>query len=186
MSEPATADAIRAARFQKRLRDESDYHQARLLLLITGFTQEDDSFVGLTRLVKLDFLLRYPAMASRLLPEAASWTEDTEPTRDEFLAVESRMIRYRYGPWDDRYYPMLGALVGRGLLEFTGGRRFAARVTPTGRRLAEEVSNQAQWRRTAARVRMLREHFDLTGEQLKALIYEHLDDVVVLPQGTEI
>ncbi|MCE7010022.1 hypothetical protein LWC34_45530 [Kibdelosporangium philippinense] len=186
MSVPLPRDDRRTAQFQQRLRTESDYHQARLLLLLSGFTEDEEEFVGLTRLVKLDFLLRYPAMTRRLLPEPGNWPEGTEPTRDELLAVESRMIRYRYGPWDDRYYPMLGALVGRGLAVFTGGRRFAARVTPRGRQLATQLSEVPEWRLTAARIRLLREHFDFSGEQLKSLIYEHLDDVAALAQGAEI
>ncbi|MFI9811583.1 hypothetical protein [Saccharothrix variisporea] len=183
---PRSPQELRAAQFQRRLRMESDYHQARLLLLLSGFTEPLESFTGLTKLVKLDFLLRYPAMTRRLLPEDTQWPDDSQPTRDEMLAVESRMIRYRYGPWDDRYYPMLGALVGRGLLVFTGGRRFAARVTPAGRRLARQLAEMPEWRTTSARVSLLRRHFDFTGEQLKTLIYEHLDDVAALPQGAEI
>ncbi|ROP41872.1 hypothetical protein [Saccharothrix texasensis] len=186
MTSPPTQDQVRAAQFQRRLRTESEYHQARLLLLLAGFTEDGDVFTGLTKLVKLDFLLRYPAMTKRLLPEETEWPDGTEPTRDELLAVESRMIRYRYGPWDDRYYPMLGALVGRGLLVFAGGHRFAVQVTPSGRRLSLALSEFAQWRPTTARVRLLRQHFDFTGEQLKDLIYEHLDDVATLPHGAEI
>jgi hypothetical protein len=180
------SDEHRAAQHRRRLRDESDYHQARLLLLLTGFTDEGESFAGLTRLVKLDFLLRYPVMTRRLLPAGVDWPEEAKPTADELLAVESRMIRYRYGPWDDRYYPMLGALVGRGFAVFTGGRKFAAQVTPVGRTLAGNVAAQDGWQRTAMRVRVLREHLDLSGQQLKELIYEHLDDVAALPQRTEI
>jgi hypothetical protein len=187
MSRPLSHDdSHRTALFQQRLLADSDYHQARILLLLAGFTSDGQEFVGLTRLVKLDFLLRYPAMTRRLLPEPASWPEGTAPTLDELQAVESRMIRYRYGPWDDRYYPMLGGLVGRGLIVFTGGRRFAARVTTLGRHLAAQLTETLEWNLTEARVRLLREHFDFPGEQLKSLIYEHLDDVVSLPQGAEI
>lgn len=186
MSVPHPHNDHRTAEFQRRLQIELDYHQARLLLLLDGFTDVDEEFVGLTRLVKLDFLLRYPAMTGRLLPDPTLWPDGTEPTRDELLAVESRMIRYRYGPWDDRYYPMLGALVGRGFLAFTGGSRFAVRISPSGRRLAAQLAETAEWSRTSARVRLLREHFDFSGEHLKSLIYTHLDDVVALPQGAEI
>lgn len=180
------SEAGRAALLQRRLFTESNYHQARLLLLLAGFTDEEESFTGLTRLVKLDFLLRYPAMARRLLPPATEGAEGTKPTRDELLAVESRMIRYRYGPWDNRYYPMLGALVGRGMLRFTGGRSFAVQVADIGRRVASQIAGQPEWERTAARVHVLREHLDFSGERLKNMIYEHLDEVAALPQGSEI
>ena len=52
------------------------------------------------------------------------------------------MTRYKYGPWDDRYYPVIGALVGRGLLRYTRGRRgsVALAPTPAGRALARQLA----------------------------------------------
>jgi hypothetical protein len=77
---------------------------------------DDKPLEGLTKLAKLDFLMRYPTFTDQLLRGlGADWELGTEPTDSEELAVESRMVRYKYGPWDDRYYPVLGTLVGLGL-----------------------------------------------------------------------
>ena len=35
----------------------------------------------------------------------------------EMETVESRMVRYRYGPWDHVYYPALAYLLGKRLIE---------------------------------------------------------------------
>ena len=49
-------------------------HLARILLLLNAFSKEDDegSIEGLTKLAKLDFLLRYPVMLDRAR-ERFSW-----------------------------------------------------------------------------------------------------------------
>src|SRR5262245_53141216 len=107
----SSADALAAAR------EDLAYHQMRILLLVArvaatpGHQRKLD---GLTKLAKLDFLVRYPALASRVLSELdpqdyrlhLSQSPEPDPT-----TVEAPMIRYKYGPWDDRYYPVIGALV---------------------------------------------------------------------------
>lgn len=78
---------------------EAHYHEARILLLIDRFTAAKKGLNGLTKLAKLDFLLRYPAMLDRLLvDDSINWPQGTQPTSSERLAVESRMTRYKYGP----------------------------------------------------------------------------------------
>ncbi|MFF2308499.1 hypothetical protein ACFVVP_39115 [Streptomyces sp. NPDC058128] len=68
-------------------------------MLIARFTTAKRSLDGLTKLAKLDFLLRCPTMLERLLVEQGEgWTTGAEPTSSERLAVESRMTRYKYGP----------------------------------------------------------------------------------------
>lgn len=166
---------------------EALYHQARLLLLINAFSSPDRPLAGLTKLAKLDFLLRYPVMAQRLLPEDTSWPQGLEPTWDEQHAVESKMIRYKYGPWDDRYYPLLGALVGRQLAVFAGqDRAFAIYCTARGQHAAQALANDPEWRIVDQRTHFLRLHFDLGGQVLKDLIYAKLPDVVALPMRSEI
>ncbi len=97
------------------------------------------------------------------------------------------MIRYKYGPWDDRYYPILGALVGKGLatLARVDG---SIEITPTdsGRELSGALEATASWAVVAERARFLRAHFDLPGRDLKDMIYAQLPDVVALPLRSEI
>jgi hypothetical protein len=168
------------------IRQESLYHEARVLILICQFTDPGQPFRGLTKLAKVDFLLRYPVMAERLLPAGTPWP-GTAPTADERQAVESRMIRYKYGPWDDRYYPILGGLVGKrlGTLVSVAG---ATEITPTdiGRRLSDQLASGDPWSIVAERARFLRGYFDLPGGQLKDMIYARLPDVAALPLRSEI
>jgi hypothetical protein len=171
-------------------RREAEYHQARILLLVDALAGRNGSMDGLTKLAKLDFLLRYPAFLERLADsvDGLDLDEETRPTVEEQQAVESRMLRYKYGPWDDRYYGTVGALVGRGLLEYVPARgRLALRPTEGGRALARIIAADPAWHRTAVRCAVLHRAFArLSGNQIKKLIYTHLPDVVDRPYRTEI
>jgi hypothetical protein len=171
-----------------RASETTDYHAARLLILIDAFTDSNERFDGLTKLAKLDFLLRYPVLLERLLEKRKlTWTPLLEPTISERSAVESRMIRHKYGPWDNRYYPLLGSLVSRDLVTVSGDRTgLAIRLTATGRRLAGELADTEEWRTVAGRSRFLKRHFNSTGNKLKLMIYAGLPDVVDRPRRSVI
>ncbi len=184
MSDPQDARALAL------LREELAYHQARVLLLVTTVAQTKGhagKLDGLTKLAKLDFLVRYPALASTVLDrlEASDQRlhlspEDTAVPSD----VEAPMIRYRYGPWDDRYYPIIGALVGRGLLRYAPGRRGSVALAPTtrGKRMSIEMASSQEWAQTSDRCRAVAEaSTGLTGNAIKDLIYQRLADLMDRP-----
>jgi hypothetical protein len=166
-----------------------DAHAGRVLILVRHFgATSEDPLEGLTKLAKLDFLIRYPAFTDRLLEDlGADWTLGTEPTDDERQAVESRMVRYKYGPWDDRYYPVLGTLVGLGLVTLgKKGRTLVMSLTETGADFAADIADQEVWQPVDLRASFLRTHFNVTGSRLKKLIYTKLPDVVDRPIRTVI
>ena len=118
---------------------DPEYHTARMLLLIEAISARSGTLDGLTKLAKLDFLIRYPNMLRRLLRADGVDITNVEATDVLPLAepVESRMIRYKYGPWDNLYYPLLGALLAKGLIESTDGHgRLSLRPTPLGSEVA--------------------------------------------------
>jgi hypothetical protein len=174
-----TLDALELA----LLREDLAYHQARVLLLVDavaaapGHARKLD---GLTKLAKLDFLVRYPAFAPVVLPGLDGADGRLHLSEADFEApaeVEAPMTRYKYGPWDDRYYAVIGALVGRGLLRYAPGRKGSVALAPTreGRRLARAMSESAQWHEVSDRCRAVADaSTGLTGNALKALIYERL------------
>ena len=158
------------------------YHEARVLLLIDGFTRSGGKVDGLTKVAKLDFLLRYPTFMEQLATSrGVSLPPDIAPGIAEELAVESKMIRYKYGPWDDRYYPVLGRLIGHGLIDALPGQgRLAMRVTDAGRAAANEL-RAIGWEQTWQLARFLKRHFDRSGSSLKDMIYAELPQVVARP-----
>ena len=167
------------------------YHQARVLLLVKAVASDPGhqrKLDGLTKLAKLDFLIRYPALAPVVLDELRSDEPKMHLSEDEVSApteVEDPMTRYKYGPWDDRYYPVVGGLVSRGLLRYVRGRRGSVALTPTaaGKRFADElVSQEPLWRDIADRCETVAEaSAGLTGNALKERIYERLADLMDRP-----
>ncbi|MDQ1627200.1 MAG: hypothetical protein QOI54_944 [Actinomycetota bacterium] len=173
------------------VRDDLAYHQARVLLLVNAVASSAGharKLDGLTKLAKLDFLLRYPALAADVLdmlrsddPRLHLAPADQEEPTD----VEAPMTRYKYGPWDDRYYSIIGALVGRGLLRYAPGRRGSVALAPTaaGRRLASELAATDDWAAVGDRSAALAEaSAGLTGSALKTLIYGRLPHLMDRPQ----
>ncbi|MET8092103.1 hypothetical protein [Micromonospora sp. NPDC005220] len=172
------------------LREDLYYHQARVLLLVDAVCRapgHQKKLDGLTKLAKLDFLLRYPALAPTVIPGLRQddsrlhlSSEDlAEPTE-----VEAPMIRYKYGPWDDRYYPVIGALVARGLVKYALGRRssVALKVTPSGQKLAQELADAADWSDVGQRCEAIAEATaGMTGNALKELIYQALANLLDRP-----
>lgn len=170
--------------------DDLAYHQVRVLLLVQAVAANPGharKLDGLTKLAKLDFLVRYPALASVILDDLA----DNEPRMhlsDEEVAapteVEDPMTRYKYGPWDDRYYPVVGALISRGLLRYVKGRRGSVALTPTpaGRRFAQALTEDSLWREIAERCEVVAEASEgLSGNALKGRIYDRLAGLMDRP-----
>ena len=150
--------------------------EARLLLLIAAFSRRTKVLEGRTKLAKLDFLLRYPIYLDRSLQIRRP--KLTPPFRPSGPDVESRMVRYRYGPWDPAYFALLGRLIGKGLVEPASfPRGIGYRVTETGQMIATNLQSELAWIDVAQRVTILRQHFDLTGATLKKFIYENFPEV---------
>ncbi|MFI7406570.1 hypothetical protein ACIBW9_39930 [Streptomyces sp. NPDC049541] len=172
------------------LRDDLAYHQARVLLLVNAVSKDPNharKLDGLTKLAKLDFLLRYPALAPKVLDQLSESDPRLNLTHEEIATptdVEAPMVRYKYGPWDDRYYAIIGALVGRGLLRYAKGRKgsVALAATTKGRRLAEEMSKARDWKAISERSEAISQASSgMNGNTLKDLIYQRLESLMDRP-----
>jgi hypothetical protein len=170
-------------------RETLDYHVARVLLLVNSFSSGSRGKLdGLTKLAKLDFLLRYPTFLDKLLSKrGVAWPNGLAPSSLERRAVESHMVRYKYGPWDDRYYPIIGRLVGTELVRAVPGKgKIALRATRRGQEVANALAHEEGWNQIAGRSELLHEFFNLNGSQLKDLIYTELPEAVDHPWWTRI
>ena len=172
------------------LRSDLAYHQIRVLLLVDAVAAaqgHNRKLDGLTKLAKLDFLTRYPALGPLVLDQLS--VEDRRLHLDPAPGlgatdVEAPMTRYKYGPWDDRYYPVIGALVGRGLLRYVKGRKGSVALSPTpaGKRLAAELAVTTEWGEVRDRcVAVAEASAGLNGSTLKNLIYSRLPALMDRP-----
>jgi hypothetical protein len=177
MSESTSATAVGAESRKARYRSSRDA-EARLLLLIDGFSRTRTgprTLEGRVKLAKLDFLLRYPRHLASVL---ASRGNGTDASRADLISqespLESRMVRYRYGPWDPSHYAILGSLVGRGLvvvLPAAGSNALGYRTTEVGAELASTLLEDGAFDDVQRRIVLVRRHLDLTGENLKRIVY---------------
>ncbi len=171
------------------LDSKPDLHAARLLVLISAYSgaSPGDSVEGLTKLAKLDFLLRYPVMLERALAAKGRSTRDVQLEEYERLSVESEMVRYRFGPWDHRYREVLNILVGKGLVTVSvEGRKVVITLTDRGRTLASELEASPAFQDYARRSTLLKRHFDVQATTLMRFIYETFPEVVSLRSNERI
>lgn len=160
--------------------------EARLLLLIDVFTGQAKALEGRTKLAKLDFLLRYPNYLRRALRIRVA-TRDIAVPLEDGDTIESRMVRYRYGPWDPAYFGLIGRLIGRGLIEPTPVRNgIGYKTTALGHDVARGLAGTDAWRPVAESAGLLRKHFDLSGTSLKEFVYKHFPEVTQASWGEEL
>lgn len=171
------------------LEDNEELHQARLLILISCFVGPDGlgKIEGLTKLAKLDFLLRYPVYLERALESKQKSTRGLNVTNYERLSIESSMIRYRYGPWDSRYRMFINILAAKGLVEVgTKGRTVIVGLTVQGREAASLLSESDEFADIVRRSELLKSSFDLQGTTLMRFIYQTFPEIASLSLGAEI
>ena len=129
------------------LESGDDLHVARLLLLLQQADKRKTKTVnGITKLAKLDFLLRYPNCLERTAKALGRDLSEARVQAYERTTVESKMIRFRYGPWDDRYRRWIGLMVARGLVDtFVRGRTVHVGLTEAGRNVAAALAAREEF-----------------------------------------
>ena len=168
---------------------EPDLHAARLLVLISVFCGEgqNGAIEGITKLAKLDFLLRYPVMLEHALEVKGRSTKGLSLADHERLSVESEMVRYRFGPWDHKYREFLNILVAKRLIFIRlEGRKVIIGLSPCGYTLAEELAVEPIFQDYARRSKLLKSHFDIKATKLMQFIYETFPEVISLRSNERI
>ncbi|MFX1476146.1 MAG: hypothetical protein ACFFCO_11805, partial [Promethearchaeota archaeon] len=171
---------------------------ARLLLLIRfcgkprgGRSATLPGIEGRTLLAKLDFFLRYPAYlkkAAEILNKDISGEDLGLVPDDEMRTVESRMVRYLYGPWDHVYYPALAYLIGKELIviEMKRGTEIF-RLTSKGQDIAITLAQEPAYTDLAQRADSTYHLFNrYSGSRLKDFIYHYFPEVVSRGLGAKI
>jgi hypothetical protein len=182
----------------RRLRDETiAYHAARILLDIRHVGSPQRSFArlpglrGRTLLAKVDFFIRYPtylAKAAAIRSSQLGIRVDMPPMGAEAHSVESHMVRYLYGPWDDVYFNVLAYLVGKRLIRVEVDRGVEIfRLTAGGFEAANRLSATADYAPLARRAVTVAALFPrFGGTALKEFIYTNFPEVISRKLGATI
>ncbi|GAA1384105.1 hypothetical protein [Catellatospora chokoriensis] len=153
--------------------------EARILLLIDEFSRTPKGMPrhleGRVKLAKLDFLLRYPRHLHRVLEGRNAKSKDLATIDITDAPLDSRMMRYRYGPWDHSYYAILGSLIGRGLVVVSplgSSTALGYRTTEAGAILAAGLRSDEAFHQIVARLYLLKKYLDKQGTTLKSYLYQ--------------
>lgn len=143
-----------------------ELHAARLLLLFRHCGVKG-RLNGLTKMAKLDFFVRYPSFF------AVAATAEGQAVAVS-ASDETRMIRYRYGPWDARYYHLLGYLEASNLLRVDRQKNsFLLQLTDRGEALADELGADPAFEGLVSHMKLVKKVLGgKSGTRLKNLVYE--------------
>jgi len=144
-----------------------ELHAARLLLLFRHCGTKGQRIDSLTKMAKLDFFVRYPTFFA--VAAAAEGKAGTSEATEE-----SRMVRYHYGPWDNRYYQLLSYLEALGLLAVSRkGTSFQLELTDEGARVAAGLTESPSFESLVSHMREVKKVLGgKSGTRLKNLVYE--------------
>ncbi|MDO9203587.1 MAG: hypothetical protein Q7U58_20005 [Hydrogenophaga sp.] len=181
--------ALELARALAATERDDSLHMARLLLLLTAHAGDKGRPIeGLTKLAKLDFLLRYPNCLERALTSAGKDPSRADVAEFERTTIESKMIRFRYGPWDHRYRRWVALMSARGLVAVdVKGKTVRLWPTPEGQVMATALADQEPLEGLATRARLVAKGFgNRTGTDLKNFIYATFPELTDMKWGEEI
>ncbi|MBS1526664.1 MAG: hypothetical protein JST19_13490 [Bacteroidetes bacterium] len=171
------------------LEKDEHIHLGRLLLLLNVFAGDDKlgEVEGLTKLAKLDFLLRYPVYLERALNESGKQMKKSPPLDYERKSVEAKMVRFKYGPWDFRYRRFINTLIGMGLVYIRqGGRSYFLGVTEKGAQKAKDLEMDKSFTDLLERAKTIKTHFNFSGTNLMRFVYRTFPEIGTLQYGKEI
>jgi len=171
------------------LESNPELHCARLLILLEAFATDEGTgeVEGVTKLAKLDFLLRYPVMLERALQSKRLSTREVNLLEHERNSVESKMVRYRFGPWDHRYPRLLSLLQAKGLVQMRmSGITKMVGITARGKELAQQLAGKEEFGDVARRARLLKRHFDMPATRLMRFVYSTFPEIASLEMNAAI
>jgi hypothetical protein len=172
-----------------KLEDNDEIHMARLLILLGSFCGPNGGgrIEGLTKLAKLDFLLRYPVYLESALKAKNVSIREVQVADHERQSIESAMVRFRYGPWDFRYRRFINLLVAKGLVRVDSeGNTVDLRLTQNGLQVVKILVGDEAFADTTKRAAILKRHFDQRGTSLMRFIYNTFPEISTLRFGEDI
>ena len=171
----------------KSLESNEEIHLGRIILLLNEFSEKGKGEIeGLTKLAKLDFLLRYPVFLERALAVNGKVTKITVKNHER-RSVESKMVRFKYGPWDFRYRKFINILVGLGLVYIRLEKRsYNLGLTHKGIEIAKKISKDKEFSDLLERAKLIRTNFNQSGTNLMKFIYKTFPEIGSLQYGDQI
>ena len=172
-----------------QLSDDEELHYARLLILLRIFSTKSGKkeINSLTKLAKLDFLLRYPLLLVKALQIKGKDPTNVNLKDFEINSIESKMVRFKYGPWDFKYKRFLTLMFAKELITIrTSKRANFIGLTSEGIKISDKICEIDLYKDMLIRCQILKKNFDISGNNLKNFIYTSFPEILNLKYGVEI
>jgi hypothetical protein len=181
--------SLKTIHLAANIENSDEFHLSRLLLLLKACGKRNNKPMdGIMKLAKLDFLLRYPNCLVRVLHALKKDGLAESISEEERNTIEARMIRFRYGPWDDRYRRWIALLVAKRLAQtYLEGRTVKVVLTDSGLELAESLGEREEFRDLSARSKIVSASVgSYSATNLKNFIYKVFPEITTMKWGEEI
>lgn len=182
--------SLELIRVAAKAENSDELHMARLLLLLKAFERGKDKKVeGIMKLAKLDFLLRYPNCLEKvLIQKNIKLVEQADIQDYERNTVETKMIRFRYGPWDNRYRRWIGLLIAKGLATaYVEGKTIYVGLTEQGKSTAKDLAESPDFEVLDKRSQLIIKAVgSLSATKLKEFVYETFPEILDMKWGEDI
>ena len=128
--------------------------------------------------------MRYPVYLSKALATQKVDQKEVEIQEFEERSVESKMIRFKYGPWDPRYRKFINILVRKGLCTIeTKGDTIIIGLTSKGATFANQLCKLEEYKDIVHRSVLLRKHLNMRAMKLKEFIYDTFPEITTYQYG---
>jgi|SRR5665213_1020929 len=187
--------SLRIVKAVAEAENRDDLHLGRILVLLGSADARKSTpatkvraIEGITKLAKLDFLLRYPTCLERALRKLNRNGNEVRVEPRERTSIETKMVRFRYGPWDARYRRWLGLLSARGLVTLgVHGNTVEIGLTDAGREISQRIRNDPLFSEMARRSDLaVRAVGTMSATKLKDFVYDAIPEIVDMKWGEEI
>jgi hypothetical protein len=181
--------SLKFIRVISELEKSDEFHMGRLIVLLNALSGKKNKTVeGIMKLAKLDFFLRYPNCLERALKAKNIDSGDAKVKEEELNTIESKMIRFKYGPWDDRYRRWINILVAKDLaIAYVKGNTVHIGLTDSGKEIALGLISSGDFDDLNIRSTIIAKEFGKTSAtKLKEFVYEVFPEIVDLKWGEKI
>lgn len=184
--------SINLVRAINAVETSDELHLGRLLILLLAVdrkTSKPNATVeGITKLAKLDFLLRYPNCLERALVALNKDSTLAKVESYERTTIEAKMIRFKYGPWDTRYRRWISLLVSKGLVYAElRGRTVHIGLTANGQQVAAIFTRDDAYNHLFNRGQVIVKTFgNFSASRIKDFVYQVFPELETMKWGEEI
>jgi hypothetical protein len=178
---------VRAASAAER---SDDLHAGRLLILLRAASGKKHSkpVEGIMKLAKMDFLLRYPNCLEKVVRDTGGDVAAAKVQPFERNTIESKMIRFRFGPWDGRYRRWIGILVAKGLAHtYVKGKTVHVSLTSHGQEVAAQMAGLPDFGDVRERSELIYKAVGgMSATRLRDFVYAEFPELLNMRWGEEI